>query len=375
MSTTAAGSLIEHFWDLEDPRHYNKRHLLLDIVVIAICAVICGADDWSAVVEFGQAKEAWLKGFLALPHGIPSDDTFRRVFARLNAQQFQERFITWVRDVFTVTKGQVVPLDGKTLRRSYDRSTGKEAIEIVSAWATENHMVLGQVKVDEHSNEIPAVQELLSLLDISGCIVTADALHCQKHTAQQIVDQGGQYVLRVKDNQGNLAQTLEELFAYAAETHFRDCDHHRMVGKGHGRIEIRDCWTTSDEDYMRYVQDRDEWAALHTLVMVQTERRIGDKQETETKYYISSLPSDAELVLFACRGHWGIENQLHWVLDIAFREDDCRLCKGQGAENFALLRHIALTLLKQEHTLKVGIKNKRLRAGWDPDYLHKVLTG
>jgi predicted transposase YbfD/YdcC len=375
MTSTPAGSLIEHFGDLDDPRRYNRRHLLLDIVVIAVCAVICGADDWAAVEEFGQARHDWLAGFLELPHGIPGDDTFRRVFARLDAKQFQERFVAWVRAVFEVTRGQVVPIDGKRLRRSHDRGIGKEAIHLVSAWATEDHLVLGQVKVDDKSNEIPAAQELLTLLDINGCIVTADALHCQKETAKQIIEQGGQYVLRVKDNQGNLSQSLEELFDYAAETDFVDCDHHQTVDKGHGRLEIRECWTTSDLDYLRYVPDREQWQGLNTLAMVKLQRRTEDTTETETKYYIASLPSDAELVLFASRGHWGIENQLHWVLDIAFREDDCRLRKGNGAENFALLRHIALTLLKQERTLKRGVKNKRLRAGWDTDYLLKVLTG
>ena len=375
MEETPAGSIIEHFSDTDDPRRENRRHLLIDIIVIAICAVICGADDWSAVQEFGEAKYDWLKGFLELPHGIPCDETFRRVFARLDADQFQERFIAWVRAVFEITEGQVIPIDGKTLRRSHDRAAGKKAIHIVSAWASKNHLVLGQVKVDEKTNEIPVVPELLALLDISGCIVTADALHCQKKTAQTIIERGGEYVLRVKDNQGNLSETLEELFEYAEETAYADCDHHRTVNKGHGRLEIRECWTTSHEDYFLYVRDREEWQGLRTLAMVKTERRLEHKTEHQVKYYISSLPSDAESILSASRGHWGIENQVHWVLDIAFREDECRLRKGNGAQNFAVLRHIALTLLKQEQTLKRGIKNKRLKAAWDTQYLCKVLQG
>jgi len=375
MEQTPTGNIIEHFSDMEDPRRENRRHLLIDIVVIAICGVICGADDWGAVQEFGEAKYAWLKGFLELPHGIPCDETFRRVFARLDADQFQERFMAWVRAVFDMTKGQVIPIDGKSLRRSHDHRAGKEAIYIVSAWATENHLVLGQVKVNEKSNEIPAVPELLTLLDVSGCIVTADALHCQKETARTIIERGGDYVLRVKDNQGNLSETLSELFDYAQETAYADCDYHRTVDKGHGRLEIRECWTTSDEDYFRYVRDREEWQGLCTLAMVKTERRLERKTEYQVKYYISSLPSDAESILSASRGHWGIENQVHWVLDIAFREDECRLRKGNGAQNFAVLRHIALTLLKQEQTLKRGIKNKRLRAAWDTQYLRKVLQG
>jgi predicted transposase YbfD/YdcC len=375
MEQTPTGSIIEHFSDMEDPRRENRRHLLIDIVVIAICGVICGADDWGAVQEFGEAKHAWLKRFLELPHDIPCDETFRRVFARLDADQFQERFMAWVRAVFDVTKGQVIPIDGKSLRRSHDHRAGKEAIHIVSAWATENHLVLGQVKVNEKSNEIPAIPELLTLLDVSGCIVTADALHCQKETARTIIERGGDYVLRVKDNQGNLSETLAELFDYAQETAYADCDYHRTVDKGHGRLEIRECWTTSDEDYFRYVRDREEWQGLCTLAMVQTERRLEHKTEYQVKYYISSLPSDAESILSASRGHWGIENQVHWVLDIAFREDECRLRKGNGAQNFAVLRHMALTFLKQEQTLKRGIKNKRLRAAWDTQYLSKVLQG
>jgi predicted transposase YbfD/YdcC len=375
MAEGSTGSIIEHFSGMEDPRRENRRHYLLDIMVIAICAVICGADDWGAVHEFGEVRYEWLKGFLALPHGIPCDETFRRVFARLDADEFQERFMAWVRAVFEVTAGQVIPVDGKSLRRSHDRATGKEAIHMVSAWATENHLVLGQVKVDEKSNEIPAVPELLALLDISGCIVTADALHCQKETARTILERGGQYLLRVKDNQDTLAETLAELFDYAQETAYADCDYHHTVDKGHGRLEIRECWTTSDEDYLRYVPDREEWQGLSTLAMVKTERRLAQKTEYQVKYYISSLPSDAESMLAASRGHWGIENQVHWVLDIAFREDECRLRKGNGAQNFAVLRHMALTLLQQEQTLKRGVKTKRLKAAWDTHYLRKVLQG
>jgi predicted transposase YbfD/YdcC len=373
MATPAAGSLIEHFSDMDDPRRENRRHLLLDIIVIAICAVVCGANDWGSIEAFGIAKQEWLASFLALPHGIPCDETFRRVFARPDAAQFQERFVRWVNAVFELTEGQVVPVDGKCLRRSHDRRAGKEAIHIVSAWATENHLVLGQVKVDEKTNEIPVVHELLTILDVSGCIVTADALHCQKETARIIREGGGDYVLRVKENQGHLSETVEELFDYAEEMSYTDCDYHRTVNKGHRRLEIRECWTTSDEDYFRYVRDREAWVGLRTLAMVKTERRLADKTEYQTKYYISSLPSEAAPILHASRGHWGIENQLYWVLDVAFREDDSRLRKGNGAQNFAVLRHIALSLLKQEQTLKRGIQNKRLRAGWDTQYLCKVL--
>jgi predicted transposase YbfD/YdcC len=376
MGCTPAGDLVEHFSDLDDPRRYNRRHLLVDMVVVAICAVVCGADDWGAVEEFGQARYEWLKGFLSLPHGIPGDDTFRRVFARLDAEQFQGRFITWVQDVFEITEGQVIPIDGKTLRRSHDRGIGKSAIHIVSAWAAKNELVLGQIKVDDKSNEITAIPALLELLDISGCIVTIDAIGCQKKIAQQIIDQGGDYILALKGNQGRIYQDAKTLFEDAEAFGYEDCGHYKTFNKDHGRIEIRECWSTAHPEYLQALYKPEQWAGLQSAIKVRTERRFKDKTETETRYYLSSRPGDnAKHLLSAIRTHWHIENRLHWVLDVTFREDDCRLRKGNGAQNFAVLRHIALTLLKQERTLKRGVKSKRLRAGWDPAYLLKVLTG
>jgi len=375
MDSASAGGLVEHFGGLDDPRRYNRRHLLLDIVVIAICAVICGADDWGAVEEYGEARYKWLKGFLALPHGIPSDDTFGRVFARLDAQQFQGQFMAWVQDVFEITKGQVVPIDGKTMRRSHDRGIGKDAIHMVSAWATENELVLGQIKVDDKTNEITAIPALIDLLELAGCIVTIDAIGCQKEIAKQIIDQDADYVLALKANQGRIYADAQTLFEDAQAIDFEDCDYHRTVGKGHSRIEIRECWTTAHPEYLAALYKPEQWVGLQTVVMVRTERRIADESETETRYFLSSLPGNAEQHLHAVRSHWRIENQLHWVLDVTFREDDCRLRKGNGAQNFAVLRHIALTLLKQERTLKRGVKTKRLKAAWDPDYLLNVLTG
>lgn len=347
----------------------------MDIVVIAICAVICGADDWEAVEEFGKAKQDWFEQFLELPHGIPSHDTFRRVFAMLDAEQFQSCFIDWIRAVYKITQGQVVPIDGKKLRRSHDKTIGQAAIHMVSAWALENRLVLGQVKVNDKSNEITAIPQLLDLLEIDGCIVTIDAMGCQKEITKKIIGQGADYVLALKENQSGLYSDVQELFDYAEETAFADCDYHKTVDKNHGRIEIRECWTISSLEYMAYLRNLSDWANLRTIVMVKRERRLGLKIETEVKYYISSLMSSAQHILNAIRGHWGIENQLHWVLDIAFREDDCRLRKGNGAQNFAVLRHIALNLLKQESTCQCGIKTKRLKAGWNLDYLSKVLAG
>jgi len=375
MTQPSTATIIEHFSELADPRRYNRRHLLIDIVVIAICAVICGADDWVAVEEFGAAKQDWFAEFLELPHGIPSHDTFRRLFAVLDAEQFRNCFIGWISAVYEVTEGQVVPIDGKQVRRSHDKGLGKDAIHMVSAWASENRVVLGQVKVDEKSNEITAIPELLDMLEIAGCIVTIDAMGCQKKITQKVKDKQADYTIAVKGNQKGLHEDVMEIFDRARENEFANCDYWKTEEKGHGRFEIRECWTISSPETLEHIRALADWTELQTIVMVKRERHLESKVEVEVKYYISSLTSGAQHILSTIRAHWGIENQVHWVLDIAFREDDSRLRKGNGAQNFAVLRHIALNLLKQEETSKCGIKNKRLKAGWDLDYLRKVLTG
>jgi predicted transposase YbfD/YdcC len=268
-----------------------------------------------------------------------------------------------------------VPVDGKTLRRSHDKILSKKALHLVSAWASENQLVLGQLKTDEQSNEITAIPQLLDILEIAGCIVTIDAIGCQKKIAEKIIDQGADYTLSVKENQGGLYDDIAELFDYAQEIGFVDCDYHKTVNKGHGRIEIRECWTISDPEYLTYLRNLSDWKGLQTIAMVKSERRIGPESSTKIRYYISSLAGDAKPILQSVRGHWGIENKVHWVLDVSFREDDSRIRKGNGAQNFAILRRIALNLLKQEKTVQCGIKAKRLKAGWDQDYLLKVLTG
>lgn len=250
MQQTPVSTITKHFSQLDDPRRYNRRHLLLDIIVIAICAAICGADNWVDVENFGKAKYDWFEQFLELPHGIPSHDTFGRVFALLDAEQFEKCFVEWVQLVNEVTEGQTVPVDGKTLRRSHDKTLGKKALHIVSAWASENRLVLGQVKTDEKSNEITAIPQLLDVLDISGCIVTIDAIGCQKKIAKKIIEQGADYTLSVKENQKGLYDDIAELFDYAQEIDFVDCDYHKTVDKGHGRIEIRERWTISDPEYL-----------------------------------------------------------------------------------------------------------------------------
>jgi len=368
-------TIAKYFGALEDPRRYNRRHKLLDIVVIAICATICGAEGWEDVELFGEAKEEWLKGFLELPHGAPSDDTYRRVFSLLDAEQFQTCFMDWIEGVERLTEGQVVALDGKTLRRSHDRSQGKRALQMVSAWAAENGMVLGQRKVDGESNEITAVPELLDSLEIAGCIVTLDAIHCQTETVATIVDNGAEYVLPVKENQPRLLETLQGLFDDPAEMRWVECDHHRTEEHGHGRVEIRECWSSSDPEYLRYIATLADWQGLQSIAMVQAERQLGDETTVARRYFISSLPSDAKQLLYASRAHWEIENKLHWVLDITFREDDCRIRKGNGAENFSVLRHIALNLVRRETSVKRSVKGKRMKAALDENYLLKVLIG
>ena len=377
METTKI-SIGEHFADIVDPRvNRTKRHLLLDIIVIAICGVICGADGWVAVETFGKAKEAWLRTFLELPHGIPSHDTFGRVFARLDPEAFQRSFINWVQALSELIEGQVIAVDGKTLRRSHDAVLGKAAIHMVSAWATANHLVLGQLKVADKSNEITAVPALLQLLELNGCIVTLDALGCQTQIAQTIIDRGADYVLRLKGNQGTLYAEVQELFAYADSCDFRDIAHdfQKTINGGHGRIEIRKHWMISEPEFLAYLDPEGHWKDLSSIGRVEAERRNGEQVERETRYYIASLAGDAEEFGSAVRAHWGIENQVHWILDIAFREDESRIRTGHGAQNFAVLRHIALNLLKQEQTAKCGTQTKRLKAGWDTEYLRKVLTG
>jgi predicted transposase YbfD/YdcC len=368
-------AITAYFSVLEDPRRYNRRHKLLDIVVIAICAAICGAEGWEDIELFGETKEEWLRGFLELPHGAPSDDTYRRVFAALDASEFQSCFMDWIEAVEELTQGQVIAVDGKTLRRSHDRSEGKKALQMVSAWASANGLVLGQRKVDGESNEITAVPELLDALEIAGCTVTLDAIHCQTETVEIIVDKGADYVLPVKENQPRLLEALQGLFDDPAEMRWVECDYHRTEDRGHGRVEIRECWSTSDPEYLNYIGTLAEWRGLQSIAMIQTERQLGDQTTVSRRYFIASLKSDAERLLKAVRGHWGIENKVHWVLDIAFREDDCRIRKGYSAENFAVLRHIALNLLRRETSAKRSIKGKRMKAALDEKYLFKVLTG
>lgn len=373
MSDSAALLFLGYFDAVDDPRvNRTKLHPLAEILAVAICAIICGADSWDDIEAFGNAKIDWFRKFLGLKYGVPSHDTFNRVFTRLCPEQFQACFLKWVQSVTTLTDGQVIAIDGKTLRSSADSWDGKKAIHMVSAWASANRIILGQVKVAEKSNEITAIPALLQTIEIAGCIVTIDAMGCQKEIAATIIQADADYVLAVKENQPKLYQALEQLFAdRLAQEHWQTSLYsHRTEEKGHGRVEIRTTYTTNE---LNTLPMRGEWEGLRSIAMVVAERTLHKRTSIERRYYISSTANDPKRIGDAARAHWGIENSVHWVLDVAFREDVSRICKDHAPHNVAILRHIALNLLKQEKTAKLSVRTKRLRAGWDDTYLVKVL--
>jgi predicted transposase YbfD/YdcC len=374
MSDHPLAALTAAFADLNDPRvDRTKEHALLDVVAIAICAVICGADSWVAIAEFGHAKHAWLRTFLALPNGIPSHDTFGRVFAVLDAAQFQQGFLRWVQVAWPPTTGELIAVDGKTLRGSHDRGVGKDAIHLVSAWADQARLVLAQRQVDAKSNEITAIPEVLRLLDLDGCTVTVDAMGCQTAIAKQIVQQGANYVLAVKENQEQLQRDIADTFRYAEAAGWRDVPHvyTQTVEGVHGRLETRRYWLITDPDVLAYLNPKSTWVGLSAIGMAHGERHNGTTPH-ERRYYILSGTPSVQTFANAVRGHWGIENCVHWVLDVTFDEDRSRVRMGNAAQNFAVLRHIALNLLRHEPS-KGSIKTKRFRAALDEHYLRKVL--
>ncbi len=368
-------SFLKHFENLQDPRmknNHNKRHSLTDILVLTILAVICGAESWVDVEEFGDLKQGWLETFLSLPNGIPSHDTIGGVFARLSPETLQDSFLSWINSLVEISNGEIIAIDGKTLRHSYGRAINRKAIHMISAWACNNKLVLGQMKVDEKSNEITAIPELLKMIDIKGCTITIDAMGTQKEIAKQIIQQEADYILALKGNQGIPHMVVEDYFQKGLKNNFLgiNFDYFEEIDKDHGRIEIRKCWMVSD---LKWLYDRIFWSGLKSVGMVQSTRIIDDKETTETRFYLISFDNDAERFGRSVRSHWQVE-ALHWSLDVSFNEDDCTVRKGNAAENFSTIRRIALNLLKKEDSRKVGIKTKRKKCGWSNQYLLKVLS-
>ncbi|MGH2413076.1 MAG: ISAs1 family transposase [Microcystaceae cyanobacterium] len=364
-----------HFSTLRDPRaQHSIEHRLLDIIVITLCATICGANDWEAIAEYGRTKYEWLRTFLALPNGIPSHDTFARLLARLHPTELQSCFINWMQAVHQVTQGELLNVDGKTLRGACEPGNNRSLIHMVSVWSATNRLVLGQRKVAEKSNEITAMPELLKLLEIQGCVVSIDAMGCQTEIAKTIIEQGADYVLALKANQGVLDEDVTQLFDFARQQGFNNLEDQfqTTIEKGHGRIEIRRYAVMGNTEYLLGAE---KWEHLRSIGLVESERRVnGQISSVEQRYYLLSLEGDVKRFADAVRHHWSVENQLHWVLDVSFKEDTRRGCLGHSAENLAVIRHIGVNLLSQEKTAKVGIENKRLKAGWDNHYLETVLS-
>lgn len=376
MDVKAPRGLLRIFGQVEDPRvDRTKKHSLLDILVITLCAVICGADSWAEVELFGKAKRDWLRTFLALPNGVPSHDTLGRVFSRLQPDQLERCFMEFMKGLAQARAGGLLALDGKTLRNSFDRAGGKAAIHMVSAWCETNRMVLGQIATEEKSNEITAIPKLLALLDLTDSVVTIDAMGCQRKIAEQVVQQRGHYILQVKENQPGLHEvvsgTMNELIDRRVPG--QEAAFHQEVDAGHGRVETRRIWTT---EWTEWYAGRSDWPGLKTFIGVERERIIGEQSSRQRSYYISDLGGvPPAQMLQRIRGHWGIENRLHWCLDVAFGEDGLRQRKGHSAENASRMRRLALNLLRNEKSCKAGLKGKRLKAALDQCYLLKVITG
>lgn len=367
-------SLGFHFSSLTDPRvQRTQDHSLHDILMIAMCALLCGAENFVEFERFGEAKRDWLARFLKLPNGIPSHDTFGRVFALLDPRQFSECFINWTRSLRQSFAAEIVAFDGKTLRRSHDRAKGREPIHMVSAWARDNGLVLGQRKVDSKSNEITAIPELLRALDLAGCIVTIDAMGCQKEIAREICAASADYVLALKGNQSTLHDEVKNFLEDAQAGGFPGISHAFLETSecGHGRIETRRYWITEEIEWLTH---HSQWENLRSVGMVESIREIQGKVTVERRFFIASIAANAQTFARAVRGHWAIENSLHWSLDVSFAEDQCRVRVGHAAENFAILRHIALNLLKADTTKKVGLKAKQKCAGWDHHYLLSLIS-
>lgn len=374
MDADVSHGVLRFFSTMEDPRKARgRRHKLSDMMAIAICASICGEEGWVDIALFGKVREEWFGTFLDLPHGVPSHDTFGRVFALLDPDELEACFTRWTAHLAKASEGRLVAIDGKALRHSFDTAAQRSHVHLLSAWCTANETVLGQIACDAKSNEITALPDLLDLLCLQGSVVSADAMHCQRDTAEKIIDEQADYLLQVKDNQPSLHESIALLFDQGLTG---DCqgvayDYAEDVTGDHGRIETRRCWTSEDIDGL---VEPGSWKGLRSVVRLERIREVGDQASREHAYYISSLPGDdAAKMLGLTRDHWKVENQLHWCLDVVFREDDSRVRKGYAAENLSRLRRVALNVLKKDTTRKISLRAKRKVAGWDLPYLLHLL--
>lgn len=373
MNERRTASIVDHFTEILDPRiERNKKHTLIDIIVLTVCAVISGAETWEDIEDYGKYKQGWLTRFLLLANGIPSHDTIRRLFIRLDPQQLQNSFLRWIEAVRARTAGDVVAIDGKTLRRSGEKASGKLPIHMVSAWAAANGMILGQVKTDEHSNEITAIPALLDLLNVKGCIVTIDAAGCQQEIAKNVRQKKADYVFALKGNQPNLHEDVQYFFKELEQKDLEEgwVQYHKTFDKGHGRLESRQYYQS---DEIAWLPELRRFAGAQSIGMVRATRIIGGAKSIHTRYYISSLPMDAQRFAHAVRSHWAVENTLHWTLDMTFREDESRMRQGYSAENFAMMRRIALTLVKRDTASQRSLRRRRNICSYDNTYLERLL--
>ncbi len=363
-----ANNPLEIFRDMPDPRKSrNQLHKLFDIFSITICAILCGANDWVSIATFARKKEKWLRTFLELPNGVPSHDTFDRVFRLIDPNEFEKRFVKWTELIADLLPGEVIAIDGKTLRGSHNNRDGLAAIHCVSAFAVGNQLVLGQLATDAKSNEITTIPKLLETLAISGCLVTIDAMGCQKTIAAKIIDCNADYLLALKGNQESLADEVDNYFIQALKAEFKEIDHNyfKFEEINRGRKEIREVWITNDITWLPMLHN---WKGLRSIMMVKTKRTVKDKIETDLRYYISSLPAESKVLKNAARQHWAIENSCHWVLDVTYQEDRSRVRMGNGAENLSRLKRLTLNILKQDKTNKASIATKRFEAALDDEY-------
>lgn len=374
MQSTAA--LLEHFGDLDDPRvERTKRYPLIEIIFLAICGTISGCDGWKSIRDFGALKLDWLRKFLPYSEGIPVDDTIARVMRRLDTKQFRDCFVGWMKAVSHTTEGDLIAIDGKTLRGSYNNSSSKAAIHMVSAWSTANSLVLGQEKTAEKSNEITAIPELLEVLALKGCIVSIDAMGCQHAIASKIIDKKADYILALKGNQGLLHQDVRDFFTQALQTDFKDIAHdfHEECDAGHGRIESRRCWVIDPKEQADCFSKLDKWRNLQRIVMIKTMREMKSSTTEDARFYITSCAESAQFFMEAVRKHWQVENALHWTLDVTFREDASRIRAGASPENYAMIRHIALNIVRSYKKIQASVKRKLHMAALDDNFRSELI--